>query len=415
MRTKWTYILFILAFIYILKEGQALAITIDNTKSGGTMNKEELIFPADIRFVEGGESYIPIWRFAKASDTGVLSDPKARTVRIMKKDSWIEFKGESDEVYTAEGGKLTGRVIYKNENIYVPVEVAGDYFGYNIRFTAEENRANARFQDEYEYDGFPTPVRKEKSPAENAQQVSALKKTESNFEASGKDSALITAASRPGKNPIKHVNGKKTVYLTFDDGPTENTPEILDILKLKQAKATFFMIEPQMKQYSDQVKRLVKEGHYPALHSVTHDKGKLYGGNPNNLSAEMEQTRKTLLEITGVNSYLTRVPYGSKPFMKDEFRNGLVAGGFKMWDWNIDTMDWKYQRSNPQRILKAVIEGVKANEGTDEPLVVLMHVNSGTASVLPEIIDFLQKQGYSCEAYDPEFHFQMNFWKDNRL
>jgi peptidoglycan-N-acetylglucosamine deacetylase len=42
-------------------------------------------------------------------------------------------------------------------------------------------------------------------------------------------------------------------------------------------------------------------------------------------------------------------------------------------------------------------------------------VNKGTASVLPKIIDFLQKQGYSCEAYDPEAHFPVNFWKDNRL
>ena len=408
MRTKWTYILLILSLLYILKEGQALAITMDKTKSGGTMIREELTFPSDVRFIEGGQSYIPIWRFTEAAGTGVLSDPEARTLKIIKNDRWIQFKLESDEINTAEGGMLTGRLIYKNENMYVPVEVAGDYFGYNIKFTAQNSIVKAQVQEDF--NEFPIPVRRTEVVVKNADHATSTKKPETNIENTANESALMNVT-----NPIKTVKGKKAVYLTFDDGPTRDTPEILDILKQKNAKATFFMLEPQMKQYSDQVMRLVQEGHYPALHSVTHDKNKLYGGNPNNVASEMEQTRKTLFEITGIDSRLTRVPYGSKPFMKDEFRNGLVNGGFKMWDWNIDTMDWKHQRSNPQMIFNEVVEGVKAKEGKDEPLVILMHVNSGTASVLPQIIDFLQKQGYSCEAYDPDSHFSMNFWKDNRL
>lgn len=86
-----------------------------------------------------------------------------------------------------------------------------------------------------------------------------------------------------------------------------------------------------------------------------------------------------------------------------------------MWDWNVDTQDWKYQQKNPQQIFNEVVAGPKQLKGKEEPLVVLMHVNKGTATVLPKIIDFLQKQGYSCEAYNPDQHFTMNFWKDNRL
>lgn len=206
-----------------------------------------------------------------------------------------------------------------------------------------------------------------------------------------------------------------TVYLTFDDGPNQEMDEILDILKEKNIKATFFMIEPQIKNYSDVVKRLVNEGHFPALHSVTHDKSKLYEGDPLNVAIEMEQTRKTLHQVTGVDSRLTRAPYGSKPYMTDAFRNGLVQQGMKMWDWNVDTVDWKYHNSNPELILENTINGMKGLKDGNDPIVILMHVTKGTATVLPQLIAFIENEGYEFSAYQPDKHFSMNFWNDSRL
>lgn len=308
MKTKLPYILLFLMMIYLFKEGQALAITVGDVRSG-----EEMLFPKNM----------------------VL-----------------------------------------NENGQINTEAA---FSKKVNVT-----------DEVTYDEFPIPVK-------------SLDPIDENTE-------VASTAETPGV-----AKAEKLAYLTFDDGPTGDTPLILDILREKQAKATFFMLEPQMKTYSDQVKRLVAEGHYPALHSVTHDKHKLYGGAPGNVAVEMEQARKTLFELTGVDSRLTRAPYGSKPYMKDEFRNELVNGGFKMWDWNIDTMDWKHQWSNPQMIVEELVSGEEAIGGGDQPLVILMHVNAGTGAVLPQIIDYLAAQGYSFAAYNPEEHFSMNFWKDERL
>ncbi|WP_096186939.1 polysaccharide deacetylase family protein [Evansella halocellulosilytica] len=72
----------------------------------------------------------------------------------------------------------------------------------------------------------------------------------------------------------EEVNGK-TVYLTFDDGPSSASIEILDILDQFDAKATFFMLEPEMRTHPDIVNRTVKDGHAVALHCVTHDRDKI--------------------------------------------------------------------------------------------------------------------------------------------
>jgi peptidoglycan-N-acetylglucosamine deacetylase len=206
-----------------------------------------------------------------------------------------------------------------------------------------------------------------------------------------------------------------TVYLTFDDGPNEEMNEILDILKEKKVKATFFLIEPQIKQFPKAVMRLVQEGHYPALHSVTHDKMKLYEGDPLNVANEMEQTRVSLLEVSGIDSRLTRAPYGSHPYMTEAFRDGLVQNEMKMWDWNVDTMDWKYHESNPQLIVEKAINGINELKKKNHPIVMLLHVTKGTVSVLPQIIEYIESEGYPFSAYHPNNHFKMNFWDDSRL
>lgn len=208
-------------------------------------------------------------------------------------------------------------------------------------------------------------------------------------------------------------SGKPIVYLTFDDGPNQYLNQILDILNQKKAKGTFFLIEPQIWHYQDAVKRLVREGNYPGLHSVSHDVKKVYK-SPDNFINEMEQTRKTLYKVTGIDSKLIRAPYGSKPYMTVGFRNAAFQHGFKMWDWNIDTLDWKFQRTNPHQIVVNALNGLE-RMNKKNAIVILMHVTKGTATVLPQIIDYLYSKGYQCPAYNPNKLVMMNFWNDPRL
>ncbi|WP_026575881.1 polysaccharide deacetylase family protein [Bacillus sp. UNC438CL73TsuS30] len=217
--------------------------------------------------------------------------------------------------------------------------------------------------------------------------------------------------STPVSYAAEH-HSSKVVYLTFDDGPNQYTPKILDILKRKKAHATFFMIEGNIKRNPKTVKRIINEGNYPGLHSVSHSITKLYRGSSKNVAIEMEKTRQTLLNVAHFNSHLTRVPYGSKPYMTRPFRDALANKGFKMWDWNIDTLDWKYNRTSPGTITSRVKSGLVGKKG---PIVILFHDSRGTAQQLPIIIDYLRKKGYTLAVYNPKHHVVMNFWGDKRF
>ena len=226
---------------------------------------------------------------------------------------------------------------------------------------------------------------------------------------------LLIVSSGFYSSSVTHAaeyQSSKVVYLTFDDGPNQYTPKILDILKSKKAHATFFMISGNISHNPKTVNRMIKEGNYPGLHSVSHDVKKLYRGSPNNVANEMEITRQTLLRVAHFNSHLTRVPYGSKPYMTRASLNVLAKKGFKMWDWNIDTLDWKYNRTNPSVITARVKSGLVGKKG---PIVILFHDSRGTTQQLPTIIDYLRKKGYKLEVYNPKHHIVMNFWGDRRF
>lgn len=109
---------------------------------------------------------------------------------------------------------------------------------------------------------------------------------------------------------------QKIAYLTFDDGPNKYTTQILNILKEKNGKATFFVIGGKVPHYTKTMQRLIKEGHYIGLHSMSHDVKRLYTGDPSTLIAEMEQTQSIVQQVTKLNTHLVRVPYGSMPYLK---------------------------------------------------------------------------------------------------
>ncbi|MDZ5608132.1 polysaccharide deacetylase family protein [Bacillus pseudomycoides] len=202
---------------------------------------------------------------------------------------------------------------------------------------------------------------------------------------------------------------QKIAYLTFDDGPNKYTSQILNILKQKQGKATFFAIGGKVSHYPQTMKRLIKEGHYIGLHSMSHDVKRLYTGDPSALITEMEQTRSIVLRTTNLNTHLVRVPYGSMPYLKKNYRDALVSARYKMWDWTIDTYDWKSYH-NPSAILERVM-----NQSDEQVEVILMHESSVTVKILPKVIDYLKEKGYTLLPYNPSSHLEVNFWKDTRL
>ncbi|MBP1999855.1 peptidoglycan/xylan/chitin deacetylase (PgdA/CDA1 family) [Paenibacillus shirakamiensis] len=202
----------------------------------------------------------------------------------------------------------------------------------------------------------------------------------------------------------------KTVYLTFDDGPSKYTDQILDILDKAEVHGTFFMIGTMLQEEKPSIERLLKEGHFLGMHSMSHNYRKLYkSGSSANFIQEFKQEQQLLQQITGVKTSLIRPPYGSAPQIGYDFRTAIANAGFKMWDWTVDSKDWSYT-GRPDKVVQQVKRQVHRKQE-----VILMHEKSQTVKALPEIIAYLKSQGYSFAVYKPDHHIVMNFGKDSRL
>ncbi|WP_139367981.1 polysaccharide deacetylase family protein [Priestia abyssalis] len=184
---------------------------------------------------------------------------------------------------------------------------------------------------------------------------------------------------------------QKPVYLTFDDGPTKDTPYILDILKQFNVKATFFMLDGQMKRFPDITKRVVEEGHAVGCHGVSHDIRKIYAHDRSALQ-EMQQCSETLKAFTNVDSSLIRVPFGSVPYLKEPHRSQLKQARFQLWDWNVDSEDWNSK--TPAQVIHNVLPALNRLEREGRTPIILFHDKEVTVHSLNEILTFTQQSGY---------------------
>lgn len=179
--------------------------------------------------------------------------------------------------------------------------------------------------------------------------------------------------------------GGKYIALTFDDGPSGYTPDILKILKDKGAKATFYNLGSQEANYGKYAKQLVEDGHELASHTNAHQY--LPNLDANALRAEISSAADALESAAGVRPQMIRAPYGA--FTSTEWgRAGDIISCNVLW--NIDTLDWK--RPGADAIKAAVLSN--AFNGA----IVLMHDGGGNrgqdVEALPGIIDGLKAAGY---------------------
>lgn len=182
---------------------------------------------------------------------------------------------------------------------------------------------------------------------------------------------------------------QRLVYLTFDDGPSTYTDEILDILAQYNVKATFFVLGKE--GYEEQYQRIIDEGHTLALHSYTHQYSQIYE-SPENFRQDIIQLSDYLFELTGYRCEFYRFPGGSSNtiirFDKDECFDILEEEGLIYFDWNVTSKDASSYRLSSEAIVSNVLNGVsQANVS-----VVLMHDASDkytTVEALPIILESL--------------------------
>ncbi|WP_138493528.1 polysaccharide deacetylase family protein [Paenibacillus pinistramenti] len=223
--------------------------------------------------------------------------------------------------------------------------------------------------------------------------------------------AAAPKANESADQPLLPKDVKsKTVYLTFDDGPSRYTDQIAAILAKNKIHSTFFVIGSNLTEYSKKVTRLLAQGHYVGLHSMTHSYSKLYkSGSSANFIKEFQQEQALYKKITGQEVDLIRAPYGSAPQISKTFRDDIAAAGFRMWDWTVDSEDWSY-KNHPEKIIAQVKRQVHGNLN-----VILMHETKQTVEALPQVIAYLKQQGYSFAVYKPSQHLVVNFADDKRL
>lgn len=185
-------------------------------------------------------------------------------------------------------------------------------------------------------------------------------------------------------------------YLTFDDGPsTTITPQILDILKEKEVKATFFVIGSYAKSHPELVKRAYDEGHTIGLHSYTHKKSMF-----NSLQAFKEEVDKTydvVYDIIGEAPKYFRIPYGTK--IGKTFKDYLNEKGLSVIGWNCESYDSRTYTTKPEQLVQAV----KDTMGTKKEVTVIMHDTYGkqkTADALPDIIEHFNEVNYELKKYE---------------
>ncbi|WP_308415428.1 polysaccharide deacetylase family protein [Sporanaerobium hydrogeniformans] len=190
---------------------------------------------------------------------------------------------------------------------------------------------------------------------------------------------------------------KKVMYLTFDDGPSPYTAELLDLLKEYNMKATFFMLDAEMKQNEAIVKRIVEEGHGVGLHGVSHEKDIFYCGNNGPLK-EMEKANQTLESIVGFKTCIVRTPYGSSPYLTKNQYMALCSHDYRIWDWNIDSRDWAYR--NAERTFYATIKMIKTTQ--HEPKVVLFHDIKQVIQTMKLFLRWMEENQYTSDAITPD-------------
>ena len=204
-----------------------------------------------------------------------------------------------------------------------------------------------------------------------------------------------------------------TIFLSFDDGPSKITEEILDTLKKNNAKATFFVIGSELDKYADIVKRAHDEGHTIGLHSNSHKYEKIYASDEafwddiNTLSDRVEK-------ITGEKSRILRFPGGASNTISKEYSKGIMTRlvtqahdkGYQIYDWTIDSFDASANIVPESTISSRVIDGMSWDES---PALVLMHdakIKQSTADALQKILTWGKKNGYTFAPMDlntPEY------------
>ena len=202
----------------------------------------------------------------------------------------------------------------------------------------------------------------------------------------GREERSLAAEAKQGSAEETEQSGDKLVALTFDDGPHEGSTEcLLEGLREREVKATFFLIGESVEGKEELVKQMAQDGHLIGSHTFHHVE--LTGLSLEEACSEITMTNEAIAEVTGQTVEYIRPPYGSW--------NSKLECAITMHEvgWTVDPRDWDVK--NTDVIVKRVLADVK-----DGSIILLHDVYDTSVEAAFRIIDELKAQGYTFVTVD---------------
>lgn len=199
----------------------------------------------------------------------------------------------------------------------------------------------------------------------------------------------------PTPGTVIEPNGK-TIYLTFDDGPSAHTGRLLDVLKKYGVKVSFFVKGGTA--YPEFLTRAAQEGHTVAIHTYSHNYDEIYASDEA-FMADLEATQNVILQYTGQKTMLTRFPGGSSNTISANYNKGIMTRltkrlpelGYQYFDWNVDSYDAGGAK-DADEVFDNVVKGVSKRQNS----VVLQHdTKSFSIDAVERIIAWGLCNGYT--------------------
>lgn len=195
----------------------------------------------------------------------------------------------------------------------------------------------------------------------------------------------------------------RVMYLTFDDGPTARTPEVLQILREENVKATFFVIGNESERAKQWMRDIVADGHTIGMHTYTHEYETIYDSVEAYLE-DMYRIFTLIKETTGVTPTVFRFPGGSINGYNYEISQDLISEmlrrGFVPYDWNLSSGDAAAATVPADLIVSNIVNHAGGQRG-----VALMHDSTSkttTVAALRPIIQQLRAKGYTFDCLTPD-------------
>ena len=195
------------------------------------------------------------------------------------------------------------------------------------------------------------------------------------------------------KSPIKSVTPDlekgKFIALTFDDGPTAVTWQILDELAKYDARATFFVLGHRLVDYPETIMRIINEGHQIGNHSYSHKQ--LNAISAKELHNELDKANDAIFKATGVTPTILRPPFGA---FNKKVVEAAKARGMAIIHWSIDPVDWT-ETASAAKVSQRIIKNAKEGD------IILMHdlyPQSGQAAAI--VLKELTERGFTFVTVD---------------